>query len=174
MKDRLKYNNFHPVNSSQGFWETEYQQDKERETMSPCNDGLKLCSINLNLRTERTDWKVLLVCQHNEIMRNYSHGTDRAAIGKLFWHLRCRTTWPFNLPKVHIKLNCPRKTSGNCLHVGPWRVVICQKKNLCFLWDNSMCTEGASSGCSFHLLSCLLSLLLLTAARSEATHYELA
>lgn len=63
MKGRQKYDVFYPVICSQGFLESEHQQVKKREGMSSCSAGVKLCSINLSLRTGGgTDWtkKVLL------------------------------------------------------------------------------------------------------------------
>lgn len=57
IKGRSKYEVFYLVISSQGFLETEYYQVKEREKMSSCSAGEKLCSINLNLRTGRIDCK---------------------------------------------------------------------------------------------------------------------
>lgn len=64
MKGRQKYDVFYPVICSQGFLESEHQQVKKRERMSSCSAGVKLCSINLSLRTGGggTDWtkKVLL------------------------------------------------------------------------------------------------------------------
>lgn len=52
--------------------------------------------------------------------------------GKWFWHVGSCRTWPFNLPKLQTKLNCPRETSGDCLRVGPWRVLWPVKKIIVF------------------------------------------
>lgn len=53
-------------------------------------------------------------------------------LGKWFWHVGSCRTWPLNLPKVWIKLNCPRETSWDCLHVGSWRVLWSVKKIIVF------------------------------------------
>lgn len=46
------------------------------------------------------------------------------------------------------------------------------KKNNYFLWDNNMCIETASSSCRFHLLQCILTFPVLTAAGRKVAHYE--
>lgn len=51
-------------------------------------------------------------------------------LGKWYWRVRSCRTRPFNPPEVQIKLNCPRETSKDCLHVGPWRVLWPVRKNI--------------------------------------------
>lgn len=93
-------------------------------------------------------------------------------LDKLIWHMGPCRAWPFNLLKIWIKLNWPRETSGHCLIVGPWRVLSPVKKKSLFSWSNGKCMENLSSSCSFHLLLCLLSFQLSTAAIREVPYYE--
>lgn len=71
--------------------------------------------------------------------------------------------WPLNLPKVWIKTS--KRDFWGLFEFGTLESFEISQKNHCFLWDNGMHMETASSSSSFHLLQCLLDLLLLTAAR---------
>lgn len=173
MKGRQKYDVFYPVICSQGFLESEHQQVKEREEMSPCSAGVKLCSINLSLRTGGTGWRKKVLLAHVKKLWEITHmELIDPTLGKWLWHVGTCRTWPFNLSKVQIKLNCPRENSGDNLHLGPWKLLWPVKKNHYFLGDNSTCIETASSSCRFHLLQCILSFPVLTAAGRKVTHYE--
>ena len=53
-------------------------------------------------------------------------------LGKWLWHAGSCRTWPFNLSKVWIKINCPSETHGDDLHVGPWGILWSVKKSIVF------------------------------------------